>query len=235
MAATYFLVATAAFFWGANFVLAGPVLADLPPLWAASLRFLFGAALMVGIAGLRKEDLVGMLRRHAGIYLLLGTVGIAAFNLLFFSALRTTSAANGALIMATNPLITTLIAAMVLGEKPTLRHLAAIPVALAGVLVVVTKGNFAAFSVSRGDWLMLGANFFFALYNVLGKNTCRRVPHWATHRWSWRQALACFSPLPWEAVRILPNREPGRPSRSRSWPWAEPCSPTFSGAWASCG
>ena len=169
MGTTYFLVAIAAFFWGANFVLAGPVLADLPPLWAASLRFLFGAVLMVAIAGLRKEDLVGMLRRHAGVYLLLGTVGIAAFNLFFFYALRTTSAANGALIMATNPLLTTLIASMVLGEKPTFRHLAAIPVALAGVLVVVTKGDFATFSVSVGDWLMLGANFFWALYNVLGK------------------------------------------------------------------
>ena len=27
----YLLLATSAFFWGTNFVLAGPVLADLPP------------------------------------------------------------------------------------------------------------------------------------------------------------------------------------------------------------
>ena len=169
MRTTYLLVATAAFFWGANFVLAGSVLADLPPVWAASLRFLFGAGIMILIAGLKKEDLIGMLRRHAPVYLLLGTVGIAAFNVLFFYALRTTSAANGALIMATNPLLTTVLASFLLGEKPGLRHLTAIPVALAGVLVVVSKGSFATFSVSTGDWLMLAANFFWALYNVLGK------------------------------------------------------------------
>lgn len=169
MGTIYLLVATAAFFWGGNFVLAGPVLADLPPLWAASLRFLAGAVLMIGIAGLKKEDLVGMLRRHAGTYLLLGTVGIAAFNLFFFYAMRTTSAANAALIMATNPLITTLLASVVLGERPTTRHLAAIPVAFAGVAVVISGGNFASFSVARGDLLMLAANGCFALYNVLGR------------------------------------------------------------------
>ena len=172
MATTYFLVTVAVFFWAANFVLAGLVLADLPPLWAASLRFLLGAALMIAIAGFRREDLKGLLSRHAGTYLLLGTVGIAAFNLFFFYALRITSAANAALIMATNPLLTTLLASALLGEKPTMRHLAALPVALAGVAVVISGGNMgrlASFSVSRGDLLMLAANASWALYNVLGR------------------------------------------------------------------
>ena len=169
MATTYFLVTVSVFFWAANFVLAGPVLADLPPLWAASLRFLLGAILMIAIAGFRREDLKGLLSRHAGTYLLLGTVGIAAFNLFFFYALRITSAANAALIMATNPLLTTLLAAFLLGEKPTMRHLAALPVALAGVAVVISGGNLASFSISRGDLLMLAANASWALYNVLGR------------------------------------------------------------------
>ena len=169
MATTYFLVTVAVFFWAANFVLAGPVLADQPPLWAASLRFLLGAALMIAIAGFRREDLKGLLSRYAGTYLLLGTVGIAAFNLFFFYALRITSAANAALIMATNPLLTTLLASALLGEKPTMRHLVALPVALAGVAVVISSGNLASFSVSRGDLLMLAANASWALYNVLGK------------------------------------------------------------------
>lgn len=166
------LVMLSALFWGANFVLAGPVLADLTPLWAASLRFLLGAALMVAIAGLKREDLPGLLRKNARVYLLLGTVGIAAFNLFFFYALRTTSAANAALIMATNPLITTFLAAVILREKPALRHLAALPVALAGVAVVISGGNMerlASLRIAQGDILMLAANVFWALYNVLGR------------------------------------------------------------------
>jgi len=168
----YLLVTTSAFFWGANFVLAGFILADLPPLWAAALRFVLGAALMLAIAGFRREDILGLLRRHARTYLMLGAVGITAFNLLFFAAMGSTSADNGALIMATNPLLTTLLAAMLLGERPTARHLIALPVALAGVAVVIAQGDIsrlASLRVNHGDLLMLAANVSWALYNVLGR------------------------------------------------------------------
>jgi drug/metabolite transporter (DMT)-like permease len=168
----YLLVMISAFFWGANFVLAGPVLADLPPLWAAALRFLLGAVLMFVIAGVRREDVFGPLRRHAGAYLLLGTVGITAFNLFFFFALQSTSASSAALIMATNPLLTTLLAAVFLGERPTTRHLLALPLALTGVAVVIAQGDMhrlLALRVAHGDLLMLAANVSWALYNVLGR------------------------------------------------------------------
>ena len=74
----YALVTASTLFWGANFVLAGPVLADLPPLWAAALRFVLGATLMFAIARVRSEDLLAPARAHAWVYVLLGTVGICA-------------------------------------------------------------------------------------------------------------------------------------------------------------
>lgn len=166
----YLLVTISAFFWGANFVLAGPILADLPPLWAAAMRFLLGAALMFIIAGARKEKMLGLLKRHAPIYLLLGVVGITGFNLFFFYALQSTSANSAALIMATNPLLTALLAIGLLGERITVRHLVALPVALIGVAVVISQGDMnklASLSFAHGDLLMLAANLSWAMYNVL--------------------------------------------------------------------
>jgi len=171
-ATVYFLVSISAFFWGANFVLAGPVMADLSPLWAAALRFVIGAMAMYLLARWRGEALLKPLRRHAGAYLLLGLVGIGGFNLLFFYALKSTTPANAALIMATNPLLTTLIAGVVLGERPTSRHLAALPLALLGVVVVISGGSMArlaSLQISHGDLLMLGADLVWAFYNVLGR------------------------------------------------------------------
>jgi drug/metabolite transporter (DMT)-like permease len=165
----YLLVTTSAFFWGVNFVLAGPVLADLPPLWAAASRFLLGAALMLAIAWRQGDDLWVLARRHGAAHLLLGLLGIVGFNVLFFHAMQSTSADNGALIMATNPLLTTLLAAVLLGERATARHLAALPVALAGVAVVISHGEpgrLAHLQVAQGDWLMLCANLTWALFNV---------------------------------------------------------------------
>jgi len=166
----YLLVTCSAFFWGANFVLAGPILADLPPLWAAALRFALGALLMFSIAGVRRESLLNSLKRHAPVYLLLGVVGITGFNLLFFSALQSTSANSAALIMATNPLTTALLAVAFLGERLTTRHLFALPIALIGVTVVISQGNMhklAEMNFSHGDLLMLAANLCWATYNVL--------------------------------------------------------------------
>ena len=170
--AIYLFVAASAFFWGANFVLAGPILADLSPLWAAALRFLLAATLMFIITGVRREDMFGLLRRHAAAYLLLGLIGITAFNLLFFYGLQSTSANSAALIMAINPLITTLLAAVFLGERPTARHLVALPVALLGVAVVISEGSLdklISMRVAHGDLLMLAASLSWALYNILGR------------------------------------------------------------------
>ena len=166
----YLLVIASAFFWGTNFVLAGPILADLPPLWAAAMRFVLGAVLMFTIAGVRREKLLGLLKRHAAVYLLLGAVGIGGFNLFFFFALKTTSANSAALIMATNPLLTALLAVALLGERLTNRHLVALPLALIGVAVVISQGNMhklESLNFARGDLLMLAANLCWALYNVL--------------------------------------------------------------------
>jgi drug/metabolite transporter (DMT)-like permease len=166
----YPLVALSAVFWGANFALAGTVLADLPPLWAAALRFALGTAVMLALVAWHGEDLIAPLRRHAKTYALLGAVGIGGFNLLFFFALQTTSAANGALIMATNPLLTTLLAAVLLGEASNRRQLAALPVAFVGVAVVISGGDLHHLTnlrVARGDLLMIGADVMWAFYNIL--------------------------------------------------------------------
>ena len=166
----YMLVTASAFFWGANFVLAAPILAVLPPLWAAAIRFMLAAALMFMIAGMRQEKLLGLLKRHAGIYLLLGAVGICGFNLFFFFALQSTSANSAALIMATNPLLTAFLAVAFLGEQLTPRQLIALPVALIGVSVVISQGDMhklASLSFAHGDLLMMVANLSWAAYNVL--------------------------------------------------------------------
>ena len=166
----YLLVTASAFFWGAYFVLAGPILVDLPPLWAAAMRFVLGAVLMFAIAGVRREKLLDLLKRHAAVYLLLGAVGIGGFNLFFFYALKATSANSAALIMATNPLLTAFLAVAFLGERLTNRHLVALPLALIGVAVVISHGSMnklESLNFARGDVLMLAANLCWALYNVL--------------------------------------------------------------------
>lgn len=166
----YGLAALSALFWGANFNLAAPVLADLPPMEAAAGRFMLAALVMLVIAVQRREAVAmwEAIRRHGLKLGLIGMVGIAGFNTLFFDAMRTTSAINGSLVMATNPLLTALLAALMLKERLPPRQIAVLPVAFLGVAAVILGGGAAGgIHAGIGDLEMLGANLAWALYNVL--------------------------------------------------------------------
>lgn len=160
------LLVFAVVLWGANFNLSQPALAEMHPLAAAAARFAVAAVVMVALAAARRQRVP--LLRHAGAYTVLGMVGIVGFNVFFFYGLQATSPVNGALIQATNPLVTTLLAAVFLGERPSRRQMAAFPVALLGVAVVVLGGG-ASLRLSPGDGLIMAANLCWAGYNVLAR------------------------------------------------------------------
>lgn len=160
------LLVFAVVLWGANFNLSQPALAEMHPLAAAAARFAVAAVVMVALAAARRQRVP--LLRHAGAYTVLGVVGIVGFNVFFFYGLQATSPVNGALIQATNPLVTTLLAAVFLGERPSRRQMAAFPVALLGVAVVVLGGG-ATLRLSPGDGLIMAANLCWAGYNVLAR------------------------------------------------------------------
>lgn len=155
----------AAIFWGANFNLARPVLAEMSPYIAGASRYVLAAAVMILIAQMRKEATP---LRHWQAYLTLGVVGVFGFNLFFFLGMETSSAINGALIMGLNPLLTAILGYLILGDKPSNRQLVAFPVGIAGVAIVVL-GAGAQLTVSVGDIYLVIATLNWALYNVLVK------------------------------------------------------------------
>jgi drug/metabolite transporter (DMT)-like permease len=161
---TYALVAATAVMWGANFNLSKHVLVDLHALVAAAARFDIAALVMLAITSIRGQRVP--LIRHGVAYAALGLVGIAGFNVLFFYGMQMTSAVNGALIMALNPLLTALLAYFLKVHRPDTRQLVAFPIGAAGVAVVVLGGG-AHLRIGDGDLLMLAGNLCWAFYNVM--------------------------------------------------------------------
>jgi drug/metabolite transporter (DMT)-like permease len=165
MLKNYMLALTSAVLWGANFNLSKPVTAELPPLEAACLRFLIASVVMLGITWY-----MGALipRRHIKTYIKLALMGSVGFNVFFFLGMQTTSAANGALNMALNPLLTSIIAYFVLKQAISKQQLLAFPIGILGVGIVVL-GAGAQLHIARGDLLILAANISWAFYNVYTK------------------------------------------------------------------
>lgn len=162
---TYLMATMAAIFWGANFNLARPVIAEMGPYVAGASRYVLAAAVMVLIAQMRKEWIPA---QHWKAYLTLGVVGVFGFNLFFFLGMETSSAINGALIMALNPLLTAILGYVILRDKPSTQQLLAFPIGIAGVAIVVL-GAGAQLTIAVGDIYILIASLNWALYNVLVK------------------------------------------------------------------
>jgi len=160
---TYLMATMAAVFWGANFNLAKPVVAEMGPYFAGASRYILAATIMVLIVQVRKEHIP---LRQLKSYITLGLVGVFGFNLFFFLGMETTSAVNGALIMALNPLLTAILGYLILKEKPSKQQLIAFPIGVVGVAIVVL-GAGANLNVSIGDLYICVANISWALYNVL--------------------------------------------------------------------
>ncbi len=100
---------------------------------------------------------------------------VAALGILFFGifqgvfawALVYTTAARGALALATLPLVTMTVAALLRAEPLTARKTLGVLIAIAGVAIALISGLAAAPAGAwRGDLIMLAGTLCFAVYNV---------------------------------------------------------------------
>ena len=159
-------------FTGATFNLAKYTLDYFSPSSAAAWRFGLAAVMMLIILAITQGVKQEHLKRNAIPYVVLGIVGIFGFNALFFIGLEYTSPLNGALIMGTNPLLTTILARLILKDPITKRQIIGIFFALVGVLLVITQGSLEIIkdlSFSIGDLIILAGNLCWSLYGVLGR------------------------------------------------------------------
>jgi drug/metabolite transporter (DMT)-like permease len=158
-------LAAAAILWGTSFVAAKVVVADLPPVAVAFLRFAIAAVVLVPIAcrGGRRPALGAQPA-------LLGLTGVTLFFLCQNAGLRQASAAHATLILGGGlPVLTALLAVCCLGERPSRRQLTGLAFSLTGVIAVAgTVGGGTASSL-RGNGLLLLAAASGASYAILGR------------------------------------------------------------------
>ena len=146
----------------------------IDPLTLALLRYGLGlACLGAAFFWLR---LPWVHRRDVVPVILLGTLLFAGFPALFNQALAWTTAARGALALATMPLLTLLLAATLRAEPLSGRKLAGVLLALGGVSLALGMPGTAPSDAWRGDLVMLATAACGAIYNVTSQPLLRRYP-----------------------------------------------------------
>ena len=110
---------------------------------------------------------------------LMGLSGVFLNNIFFFNAMKRTSLTNVAILFATSPFITAVLARIFLDEKLTLRRVLGIAIALAGAVSLLCKGNLsllADLKMNTGDLLELGAAFTISVMTILGRRIKKTPP-----------------------------------------------------------
>jgi len=172
------------FFWGGTFVAGKWAVGEAPPFFVATLRFAIASAVLWALIAWRFRERGRRFpvpeggAQWAGLFSL-GLTGVFLYNFVFLTGLSWTSATNGSLIVAFNPLLTAVLSALWLKERVRPVQAGGLLLALFGVGVVITRGSIAvmrSLSFNPGDLLMLGAPLAWALYTILGKKALVRFP-----------------------------------------------------------
>jgi drug/metabolite transporter (DMT)-like permease len=174
--AAFLLLALATLFWAGNWVLGRALREVFEPNALNFWRWLIAALALAPFALPRLRGRWGAIRRSAGLLLLLSFLGAALFQSLVYTGLKTTTAVNAVLLNSSLPAFILLCSWAIEGERATRRQVAGMLVSLAGILVILSRGDpasLARLEFHPGDAIILLAMPVWGVYSVLLK---RRPP-----------------------------------------------------------
>jgi drug/metabolite transporter (DMT)-like permease len=157
--------------WGSAYAVTKASVAEIPPILFAVLRNFVASILLVAVAQMRGG--ITNLPRPVpwATIALMGLTGISLYYIGFNVSLFYTSASQGALIESFIPIVTALLAAVLLKESLSAKRLLGIGISTAGVLLIIilTTPNSNARNPLLGNGLMLGTVVVWSIYTILAK------------------------------------------------------------------
>jgi drug/metabolite transporter (DMT)-like permease len=167
--------------WSGNMTINQLTVGTIAPSSIAFLRWVLALLVMTPFVLPQAWQYRAIIRREWLKLLVLGSLGMALWQGLAYLAAETTTATNMGILAAMVPLLTVLLSALVLREAPTLGGTLGGVLALAGVAVLLGRGNplsLLALEVALGDALMVVAATCYALYGVMLKRWPFDLPPW---------------------------------------------------------
>lgn len=166
----YILLCFTALFWAGNSIVGRAVRDLVPPISLAFWRWLLALMLLLPLAWPHLRRDWPVLKTNWRIMLLLGILGIGAFNTLLYTGLQTTTALNSLLLQAAQPALILIMGAVLMKDHVSARQLWGLIISLAGVLAIISQGNITAMlnlNLNKGDGIIAFAVLLWSVYAVL--------------------------------------------------------------------
>ncbi|OCC03930.1 hypothetical protein BA190_15655 [Labrys sp. WJW] len=142
-------------------------------------RLLLACAILLPIVHRHYGAIIALIRSRALEVLIVGAVGLTLCQGMIYTGLHSTNATTAGIIMALSPVMTMVIARIVLGEPLGLWKAIGALLALAGMLVIVAHGDLGALEglqFSAGELWIVGSAFCWGLYTVLLRRARFGIP-----------------------------------------------------------
>jgi len=168
----------ACFLWAASFIAVKVALDTVPPITVVSLRLLISALCFLLWVFFRRSKIKINNPAWIGRLFVLSLFGTGLHYGIQTIGLQYTTASNASIYAVTGPISITIIAALFLGEKITLKKTLGISFALVGVLIVMGLDTILAFDLKGhllGDLLVFTSIFMWGIFTVLGKSMTRKM------------------------------------------------------------
>jgi drug/metabolite transporter (DMT)-like permease len=168
--ATAALLTLPPLFWAGNAVAARLLVGDVPPVALSLARWLIAFALLLPFAWQALREHRAALARRWRIMLLIGPLGVGAYNTLQYIALQTSTPMATSLIASSSPVFILALGSLVFGERTRAAQWFGAALSIGGVLLVMSRGDPANLLQLRfvpGDLIMLVANLTWTLYTWL--------------------------------------------------------------------
>jgi drug/metabolite transporter (DMT)-like permease len=124
-----------------------------------------------GLPKLSTKQVLGMI--------LGGAVGVFAYAYFFMYGLQTVPAGRSSVVVTLNPVLTTLFAALIFGERFNRTIAMGMVLAFVGGIVVLTHGQpwkLFAGELGKGELMLLGCAIAWSSYTLMGKKLLQGVP-----------------------------------------------------------
>jgi drug/metabolite transporter (DMT)-like permease len=158
----------------------GQALRSIDPLILSQSRTTFSFfLLLVALLLLRGWKRLRLPTADLGRMFVLGILGVAASNYLYYLAIQRTNVATAIILQYTAPVWVLLYTVARRLQKPTLQRVGAVGLAVTGIALVIGIFGSGGFRLDAiGVIAALGAAFSFAFYNVGGHSVLARYDRW---------------------------------------------------------
>ena len=172
----YLYLALAMVLVGSTVAASKIIAAGLPPFTATALRFAMALPLFLLIMRMTRTRWPALARTDWALLFVQAAAGSVGYTTLLISGLQHTSAADAGVIIGTLPVMSALIAIVLLGERPGRAVLGAIALATAGVLAIALQPRGDAAHPLLGNLMVMGAVVCEGLFILLNKRLRTPVP-----------------------------------------------------------